>query len=106
MNLAAVTHLRNGLDIHALDRNNFCIRIKTAKSDFSKVFVHVCDKYLAHISKTPLEQSILRFQMKKVACDGLHDYYEVILFENVINLCYFFELWRRNRKRAVKPALL
>ena len=83
MNLSSVIHLRDSYDIYSLDRNNFCVRLKTAKSDFSKVFVHVCDKYLAHISKTPLEDSILRFPLKKVASDGIYDYYETILFENV-----------------------
>lgn len=92
MNLSSVIHLKDSCDVYALDRNNFCMRIRTARSDFSKVFVHVCDKYLSSISKTSLEDSILRFPLKKVASDNLYDYYETILFENVINFCYFFEL--------------
>jgi len=98
MNLSSVIHLRDSYDIYSLDRNNFCVRLKTAKSDFSKVFVHVCDKYLAHISKTPLEDSILRFPLKKVASDGIYDYYETILFENVITFCYYFELIDSQKK--------
>ena len=98
MNLAAVIHNRNGLDVYSLDRNNFCIRIKVEKGNFSKVFVHVCDKYLAHISKTPLEDTILKFPLKKIGSDGIYDYYEAILFENVITFCYFFELIDSTKK--------
>lgn len=98
MNLSSIIHLKDSGDVYSLDRNNFCVRIRTAKSDFSKVFIHVCDKYLSSISKTPLEDSILKFPLKKVSSDGLYDYYEIILFENVINFCYYFELIDSQKK--------
>ena len=85
-------HFANENDCFALDRNQFCIRFKITKGTTSRAFIHICDKYISHISKTPLPETILKFPMKKVASDGIFDYFEAIVFERMITFSYFFEI--------------
>lgn len=98
MNFASILHRPNTLDCHALDAHRFCIRLQTARSDAASVAIHVCDKYHTRISDTPFEKTILRTPMKKVASTELHDFYELILFQDVICFCYFFEIKGNDKK--------
>lgn len=98
MNFASILHRPNTLDCHALDEHRFCIRLQTARSEAISVAIHVCDKYHIRISDTPFEKTILRTPMKKVASTELYDFYELIIFQDVICFCYFFEIKGSNKK--------
>lgn len=85
-------HLANENDCFSLDAHQFCIRFKIIKGSILRAYIHVCDKYISNISKTPLSDTILRFPMKKVASDTEFDYFETIVFERMITFSYFFEV--------------
>lgn len=88
MNLAAIRHESTQRWCHAIAPGKFLFRIQTGKNDMKRVRLHSRDKYM------PLKMFDSRkvTDMERVASDGLHDYYEVVLEFHMVCLRYCFEL--------------
>ena len=88
MNHAAIAHSPDIRYCYALAPDRFLFRIQTARDDLISVRIHTQDKYL------PLRILDTRrvTEMKRVAQDAYHDYYEVELSFAVVCLRYYFEL--------------
>jgi glycosidase len=91
MNHAAVAHAPDSRFCYALAPDRFLFRIQTGRDDLISVRLHTQDKYL------PLRILDTRrmTQMKRVAQDAYHDYYEAELTFSVVCLRYYFELTDR-----------
>ncbi len=88
MNLAAIRHEATQEYCFCLEPGRFLFRLQTGRDDLRRVTLHTRDKYL------PLEVRDTRtsLPMKRVACDGIRDYYEAELTFQVVCLRYCFEL--------------
>ena len=88
MELSSVLHVADKRFAYALDKNKFCIRIRTKKGDLACVKLHYRYKYI------PLQFFDTRQikDMKIYASDHVFDYYEIVLSIDCICLRYFFEL--------------
>ena len=88
MNLAAIRHEATQEYCFCLEPGKFLFRLQTGKDDLCRVTLHSRDKYL------PLEIKDTRraVPMKRVACDGLRDYYEAEMEFHMVCLRYCFEL--------------
>ena len=88
MNLAAIVHEATQRWCYAVEPDTFVIRLQTAKDDLRSALIHTRDKHI------PPEWKDTRkvHRMEKVACDGLHDYYEVKLSFRMACMRYCFEL--------------
>ena len=88
MNLAAIHHEATQRWCYALGKDRFLIRIQTAKDDVRSVYLHTRDKYI------PLKffDSRQIIEMRKVASDGLRDYYEAELTFHMVCLRYCFRM--------------
>ena len=88
MNLAAIRHEATQEYCFCLTPGKFLFRLQTGKEDVCRVTLHVRDKYL------PLKIRDTRraIPMKRIACDGLRDYYEAEAEFKVVCLRYCFEL--------------
>lgn len=91
MNLAAIAHTPDSRFCYALAPGRFLFRIQTGRDDLISVRLHHQDKYL------PLRIFDTRrvVEMKRVAQDACHDYYEAELSISVVCLRYYFELTDR-----------
>lgn len=87
MELSSILHVADHRFAYALDKNQFCIRVRTKKGDLAHVVLHYRDKYI------PLQffDSRKEVEMKIYASDYVFDYYEAIITIDVICLRYFFE---------------
>jgi len=85
---AAVRHEPTRRFCYSLAPGLFRFCLQTAKDDMRHVWLFCRDKYL------PLEQKDTRrlIPMKKVACDGIRDYYEAEIQLDVVCLRYCFKL--------------
>lgn len=85
---AAIRHEPTRRFCYCIQPGTFRFCLQTAKDDMRHVWLYSRDKYL------PLEQKDTRqlTPMKKVACDGIRDYYEVEIPLNVACLRYCFLL--------------
>lgn len=85
---AAVRHEPTRRFCYSLAPGRFRFCLQTAKDDMRHVWLFCRDKYL------PLELKDTRrlIPMKKVACDGIRDYYEVEMEMDVVCLRYCFKL--------------
>ena len=88
MNLAAIHHEATQRWCYALEKDRFLIRIQTAKDDVRSIYLHTRDKYI------PLKffDSRKVTEMRKVASDGLRDYYEAELSFHMVCLRYCFHI--------------
>ena len=88
MNHAAIAHTPDSRFCYALAPDRFLFRIQTGRDDLISVRLHSQDKYL------PLRILDTRHvtEMKRVAQDACHDYYEAELTFSVVCLRYYFEL--------------
>ena len=88
MNLAAIEHEATQRWCHAVAPGTFVIRLRTARDDLRSVRLHIRDKYI------PLNRKDTRqvYEMRRIACDGLRDYYEAELSFQMVCMCYCFEL--------------
>ena len=88
MNHAAIAHSPDIRYCYALAPDRFLFRIQTGRDDLICVRLHSQDKYL------PLRILDTRrvTEMKRVAQDAYHDYYEAELTISVVCLRYYFEL--------------
>lgn len=96
MELSSVLHIADRRFAFALDKNLFCIRIRTKKNDLKEVILHYQDKYI------PLKFVDTRKEvsMKIYAKDHIFDYYEAIIDIDCICLRYFFEFVDYEGNRA------
>lgn len=82
--------------LHYMDQNycfvnaegEYVFRIRTKADDMVRVIFHGRDKYLYTLKNTDK----MATEMKKVATDGVADYYETAMSLDMICLRYFFEL--------------
>lgn len=97
MNLAAIHHEATQRWCHALERDRFLIRLQTGKDDVKSVSLHSRDKYI------PLKffDSRHATPMKKVASDGLRDYYEAELTFHMVCLRYCFVIEGMDETKVV-----
>lgn len=88
MNYAAVWHEATARFCFCLEPGRFLFRLQTGAGDMKSVTLHSRDKYL------PLRRKDTRLAtpMRKIACDGLRDYYETELEFHMVCLRYCFEL--------------
>ena len=88
MNHAAIAHTPDSRFCYALAPDRFLFRIQTGRDDLISARLHSQDKYL------PLRILDTRrvTEMKRVAQDACHDYYEAELTFSVVCLRYYFEL--------------
>lgn len=91
MNKTAIFHKMDKEYFFALSKDNFLIKLRTAKNDLVKIRLGYCDKYLNE-RKIPIEGNIKYVDMIKVASDDLFDYYEAKINIHMIVCRYFFEL--------------
>ena len=88
MNYAAVRHEPTRRFCYSTAPGKFRFCLQTAKDDMRYVWLFCRDKYLPlHVTDT---RKVL--PMRKVATDGIRDYYEVELELDVVCLRYCFEL--------------
>lgn len=85
---AAIRHEPTRRYCYCIAPGKFRFCLQTAKDDMRHVWLFGRDKYM------PLHRKDTRrvIPMKKVACDGIRDYYEVELELDVVCLRYCFEL--------------
>ena len=96
MNYAAVFHEATQRFCFCLEPGRFLFRLQTAHDDMLRITLHSRDKYM------PLKWKDTRkaTPMKKVASDGLRDYYEAELEFQMVCLRYCFELEDRQGNRV------
>lgn len=88
MNHAAIRHDATQEYCFCLQPGKFLFRLQAGKDDLRAVTLHSRDKYLPLKIKDTRKATLMR----KVACDGLRDYYEAELEFHVVCLRYCFEL--------------
>ena len=95
MNRGAIAHMPDSRYCYCVTPGRFLFRLQTGRDDLAQVKLHYRDKYI------PLWVMDTRavIDMKRVAQDGCHDYYEVELDIDVICLRYFFELIGQDGER-------
>lgn len=95
MNRGAITHMPDSRYCYCVSPGRFLIRLQTGRDDIVEVKMHYRDKYI------PVQFLDTRAvtDMKRVAQDGCHDYYEVELDIDVVCLRYFFELTGHDGQR-------
>ena len=88
MNRGAIAHMADSRYCYCLEPGRFLFRLQTGRDDLARVRMHYQDKYI------PIKFLNTRkvADMRKVAQDGSHDYYELELEIDVVCLRYFFEL--------------
>jgi glycosidase len=91
MNHAAIAHTPDIRYCYAIAPDRFVFRIQTGRDDLISVRLHSQDKYL------PLRffDSRRVTEMKRVAQDAYHDYYEAEMTFSLVCLRYYFELTDR-----------
>ena len=88
MDRASIRHEATQRWCFSIAPGRFVFRLQTKKDDMRSVTLHSRDKYLP----LKLKDTRKATPMVKVACDGLHDYYEAELSFQVVCLRYCFEL--------------
>ena len=88
MNRGAVAHMPDSRYCFCTKPGHFVFRLQTGRYDLAAVRMHFRDKYIP----VRLMDTRQVTDMRRVAQDGCHDYYEVELDIDVVCLRYFFEL--------------
>lgn len=88
MNLGAIAHMPDSRYCYCLTPGRFLFRLQTGRDDLAGVKLHYRDKYIP----VQLLDTRAVTEMRRVAQDGCHDYYEIELDIDVVCLRYFFEL--------------
>lgn len=88
MNLGAIAHMADSRYCYCLEPGRFLFRLQTGRNDLALVRMHYQDKYIPVKFHDTRKVS----NMRKVAQDVAHDYYELELEIDVVCLRYFFEL--------------
>ena len=88
MNLSAVAHMPDSRYCYCLHPGRFLFRLQTALEDGLRVVLHYQDKYIP-VRFMDTRASV---EMRLVAQDHVHAYYEAEVDINVVCLRYYFEL--------------
>ena len=88
MELAAIRHFADSNYCYAVEEGRFLVRLETKRGDVAKVRLHVQEKYLP-VSCLDTRQI---YDMTLACSDRYRDYYEAVIFIDVVCLRYFFEL--------------
>ena len=95
MNRGAIAHMPDSRYCYCVTPGRFVFRLQTGRDDLVGVKMHYRDKYVpVHLLDTRAVTD-----MRRVAQDSCHDYYEVELDIDVVCLRYFFELIGRGDER-------
>lgn len=88
MNFGAIAHMPDKRYCFCLEPGRFLFRLQTGREDVDRVILHYRDKYIPLFIMDTRE----RVEMKRVARDGSHDYFEAELRMDVVCLRYYFEI--------------
>ena len=95
MNRGAIAHMPDKRYCFCLSPGRFLFRLQTGRDDIEKVILHYRDKYIPVFLLDTRQTT----EMKLVARDGCHDYFEAELEIDVVCLRYFFEIVDRTGER-------
>ena len=88
MEYAAIRHVADCKYCQALGKGHFLFRIQVKKGDVRRITMHYRDKNIpVHVYDTRNQK-----EMYIASTDSYHDYYEVELHFDVLNLRYYFEI--------------
>lgn len=96
MNRGAIAHMPDKRYCYCLTPGRFLFRLQTGREDVEKVILHYRDKYIPLFIMDTRQTA----EMKRVARDGSHDYFEAELDIDVVCLRYFFEIIDRAGERV------
>lgn len=88
MNRGAIAHMPDSRYCYCIEPGRFLFRLQTGRDDITRVKLHYRDKYIP----VKLMDTRAVTDMRRVARDGCHDYFEAELTIDVVCLRYFFEL--------------
>ena len=88
MNRGAISHMPDKRYCFCTAPGHFVFRLQTGRGDVEKVILHYRDKYIPLFILDTRQSA----EMKRVARDGCHDYFEAELDIDVVCLRYFFEI--------------
>ena len=95
MNRGAIAHMPDSRYCFCLEPGRFLFRLQTARDDIVQVKLHTRDKYIP----VRLIDTRSVTEMRCVAQDGCHAYFEAELSIDVVCLRYFFELTDQQGQR-------
>lgn len=88
MEYAAIRHIADKRYCYALEKGHFLFRIQVKKGDIRKVIMHYRDKNIP----VKFHDTRAQVEMKLIASDMCHDYFEAEIYFDVLNLRYYFEI--------------
>ena len=89
----AIYHKIDSDYCYALAKNKFLVKLRTKQDDVEKVNLIYMDKYKFNEVKKRYHKP-----MKKIARDGMFDYYEAIIDVDMLSFFYLFELIDKGEK--------
>lgn len=95
MNRGAIAHMPDSRYSYCIKPGRFLFRLQTGRDDIAQVKMHYRDKYIP----VRLFDTRAVTDMKRVAQDDCHDYFEAELEIDVVCLRYFFELIDQDGQR-------
>lgn len=88
MERAAVIHHPENDYFYATGRNSYTVKLAVKQGDACRVFLHCRDKYIPEDSVNTAGSTVMR----RVASDGLYDFYEADINADMLCVRYFFEM--------------
>ena len=88
MEYAAIRHVADKNYCYALEKGRFLFRIQVKKGDIRRVTMHYRDKNIP----VNFQDTRLKIDMRLIASDVCHDYFETEIKFDVLNLRYYFEI--------------
>lgn len=89
----AIYHKIDSDYCYALSKNKFLVKLRTKQGDVEEVNLIYFDKYKFYQDKKRYYKP-----MKKVASDGMFDYYEIVINLDMLAFSYLFELINKDEK--------
>lgn len=96
MNRSAIAHMPDSRYCFCTKPGHFLFRLQTDRDDVLSVTLHYQDKYIP-VRFLDTRRSV---EMKRIAQDHVHAYYEAELEIDVVCLRYYFELSERSGERV------
>lgn len=84
MERAAVVHNPDNYFFYSTDRDTFTVKLMAKAGDVSSVMLHYRDKYIP-VDKLDTRGAV---PMRRVAGDGVHDYFETQIKVNMLCIRY------------------
>lgn len=88
MEYAAIRHVADKNYCYALEKGHFLFRIQVKKGDIRRVTMHYRDKNIP----VKFQDTRSKIDMRLIASDFCHDYFEAEIKFEVLNLRYYFEI--------------